>query len=141
MSNYKWNLDKTDGQRPNHSKDLRFKRKIARFGPFHLWESIRIIQKDEYSNAMFRYHRAVGMYDGYMHDNLFSKLIKPYYKDNEIGKVLIEKNLFLNHKFFEYFLLLKSYFFDGSLISIFPNFFSVSNRLVLTISKFDTSTI
>jgi len=100
MSNYKWNLDKTDGQRPNHSKDFRFKRKIARFGLFHLWESIRIIQKDEYSNAEFRYHRAVGMSDKYMYDNLFSKFIKPYYIIlNRIFKKSIEINEVRNSKY------------------------------------------
>jgi hypothetical protein len=77
MNKYRWNLDRTDGQRPNWCKDARFKRKIARFGPFHLWESIRIIQKDEYSNAKFIYYRAIGMSE--YHSDFFSKMMKPYY--------------------------------------------------------------
>ena len=113
MSNYKWNLDKTDGQRPSYSKDFRFKRKIARFGPFHLWESIRIIQKYEYSNSEFMYHRAVGVSDKYMYDNLFSKLIKPYYTIlNRIFKKSIEINEVRNSKYIDKYPFVAELFVD-----------------------------
>jgi|OM-RGC.v1.026682063 hypothetical protein len=120
MNKYRWNLDRTGGQRPNWCKDVSFKRKIARFGPFHLWESIRILQKSESGNAEFRYHRGVGMshfwmdrftYDG--GDNLFSKMMKPYYTIlNRIFQREIEVKEVRNSKYIKKYPFVAELFVD-----------------------------
>ena len=113
MNKYRWDLDRTDGQRPNWCKDAKFKRKIARCGPFHLWESIRIIQKDESSNAEFIYYRAVGMNDRYMRDNFLSKMMKPYYiLLNRIFRKNIDIKEVRNSKYIEKYTFVAELFID-----------------------------
>lgn len=54
--------------------DKRWKRKIAKFGPFHLWESIRVVQYKETDAPEFRYNRGVGIPDRYGFESSITRI-------------------------------------------------------------------
>jgi len=67
--------------------DKRFKRRIIKLGPYAMWESIRILQRDINDKPSFRYYRAVGIRENLMEVKIYNKL---YYLLNKIFRKEIE---------------------------------------------------
>jgi hypothetical protein len=76
MSLNKWILDVEGGHRPNHNLDCRYKRRLAVFGPYAFWESIRVIQKNPGERVEFLYYRAVGQSERMFDMNLLRYIYK-----------------------------------------------------------------
>ena len=72
----KWNLDKDDGGRYGHKLDCKFKRRLAVFGPYSYWESIRVIQKNPGERVEFLYYRAVAQSERVFDMNLLRYIYK-----------------------------------------------------------------
>jgi hypothetical protein len=82
----KWH-DDLDHDRSEYQIDKYYKRRIIKLGPYAMWESIRIIQKDINDKPSFRYHRAVGIREGLMDDKIYNKI---HYFLNKIFRKEIE---------------------------------------------------
>jgi hypothetical protein len=86
----KWH-DDLNHDRSQYHIDKRFKRRIIKFGPYAMWESIRIIQKDVNDKPNFRYRRGVGMSEKIMnvriYDSIYYLLNKIFRKEIEIDNV------------------------------------------------------
>jgi hypothetical protein len=76
----KWHKDTRDGGRINYHLDYRFKRRLAVFGPYAFWESIRVIQKNPGEKVEFMYHRAVGQSETMFTISNRIRLFKNIYK-------------------------------------------------------------
>jgi hypothetical protein len=82
----KWH-DDLNHDRSQYHIDKRFKRRIIRLGPYAMWESIRILQKDMNDKPHFIYYRAVGIRETLMETKIYNKL---YYLLNKIFRKEIE---------------------------------------------------
>jgi hypothetical protein len=91
MNLNKWH-DDLKHYRSQYQIDKRFKRRIIKLGPYAMWESIRILQKDINDKPSFRYHRAVGIREKSMEPEAPGYKIyrKIYYLLNKIFRKEIE---------------------------------------------------
>jgi hypothetical protein len=75
MSINKWHED-IEQDRSQYIIDKRFKRRIFKFGPFALWETIRIIQYYQHDDPKFRYFRGVGISEKHMDIKMYESIYR-----------------------------------------------------------------